>query len=190
MLIQKEGGKIMAFFLKSICSILIVITIIFSIGCSSHNVDTVGEWCEQLAGVDLNKKYAPFWAVLPSVSFDGDAIRDDFTTSLNETYLQKAENRAPRMAWREGTELHLINLSTLFVIEPEEFIGKWREGIELRNELKLTDEGDLCIYGTLTTMFDSLHIHSIEIDELGKEKADNVTVISTGREKRLGNNRL
>ena len=33
------------------------------------------EWCEQITGVDLEKKYVPFWAVLFSVSFDGDAIR-------------------------------------------------------------------------------------------------------------------
>ena len=47
-------------------------------GCSEHKVDTFPRWCEQLSGVDLQKKYAPFWAV-SGVSFHGDAIRDGST---------------------------------------------------------------------------------------------------------------
>jgi|TARA_B100002003_G_scaffold223494_1_gene228037 hypothetical protein len=192
-----EGERIMGSLLKGICSALIAILVIFNIGCSNHHVDTVSEWCEQIAGVDLAEKNTPFWAVLPSVSFDGDAIRDDFTASLNEVYLQKVENsvpkgekRTPRMAWREGTELHLVSLYGYHLSGMQEFIGKWQKEIELAKEFKHTDSGDICFFRTLTSMFDSLHIHTAEFDGLGKIKDDYVTVILTDREARLGDNRL
>ena len=44
--------------------ILIVATAGLS-ACSTHEVTTAGEWCEQLRGVDLIEKNRPFWAVLP-----------------------------------------------------------------------------------------------------------------------------
>ena len=97
--------------------------------CSEHVVDTFPEWCEQISGVDLKEKYAPYWAVMFSVRFDGDAIRDDLVKFLDDTHMQKVERRAPRMAWREGTELHLVNLSSLLVIEPETIIAEWRKGV-------------------------------------------------------------
>tara|TARA_R110000787_G_scaffold85258_2_gene182057 strand:- start:1678 stop:1899 length:222 start_codon:yes stop_codon:yes gene_type:complete len=58
-------------------------------GCSEYRVDTFPEWCEQNTGVDLEAKYAPFWAVLFSVGFDGDAIRDDFVKFLNDSHMEK-----------------------------------------------------------------------------------------------------
>ena len=58
--------------------ILFLILAILVVGCAQHKVDTFPEWCEQITGVDLEKKYRPFWAVIFSVSFDGDAIRDDY----------------------------------------------------------------------------------------------------------------
>src|SRR5688572_10286388 len=57
-------------------------------GCSTHDVDTVPEWCEQISGVDITEKYAPFWADFPGVRFHGDAIRDDFVRSMNEVAMQ------------------------------------------------------------------------------------------------------
>jgi hypothetical protein len=94
------------------------------------------------------------------------------------------------MAWREGTQLHLVNLSSFFEINPEKVITEWRQGIELDNEHKNTDPAIICLYGTINSMFDSLHIHSMESDALGKKWMDKVTVIKTDREKRLGKNRL
>jgi hypothetical protein len=163
---------------------------VFLLGCSEHRVDTFPEWCEQIAGVDLQKQHAPFWAVIFSVSFDGDAIRDDFTAFLNKTHLEKVQNRAPKMAWREGTELHLVNLSSLLMIEPEKIIDEWKRGIELAKEHKHSHPADICLYGTVTSMFDSLHIHSMESDALGVKWTDNITVIPTLRSKRLGDKRL
>jgi hypothetical protein len=171
-------------------SILLIILAMLVVGCAQHKVDTFPEWCEQITGVNLEKKYRPFWAVIFSVSFDGDAIRDDYTAFLNKSHLEKVQNRAPRMAWREGTELHLVNLSSLLVIEPEKIIEEWRKGIELAKEYKHTDQAGICLYGTLTSLFDSLHIHSMESNVLGVKWKDNVTVIPTDREKRLGKNRL
>jgi len=170
--------------------ILFIIFAILVVGCAEHKVDTFSEWCEQITGVDLEKKYRPFWAMIFSVSFDGDAIRDDFAAFLNNAHLEKVQNRAPKMAWREGTELHLVNLSSLLVIEPGNVIIEWRQGIELDKEHKHTDPANICLYGTITSLFDSLHIHSMESDALGRNWTDKVTVIYTDREKRLGKNRL
>lgn len=93
------------------------------VGCSNHEVDTAEEWCEQISGIDLYDKYAPFWAVFPSVSFNAEAIRDDFVKLLNTSLLQKVEYRSERMAWRDGTDLYMENLSTLLVIEPDEVVS-------------------------------------------------------------------
>ena len=76
------------------------------------------------------------------------------------------------------------------MIEPEKVIEEWRQGIELDKERKHTDPVNICLYGTITSLFDSLHIHSMESDALGRNWTDKVTVIHTDREKRLGKNRL
>lgn len=170
--------------------ILFVGVICIILGCAEHKVDTFQEWCEQISGEDLDEKYRPFWALIFGVSFDGDAIRDDYTEFLNKVHLEKVNNRAPKMAWREGVELHLVNLSSLMVVEPEKIIEEWRNGIELSKQYKHTDPESKCLYGTLTSLFDSLHIHSMQSDVFGKNWTDKVTVIPTDREKRLGKDRL
>ena len=96
------------------------------VGCYQFKIDTVPMWCDQLAGTNLEEKYRPFWAVFVGTSIDADAIRDDFVTLMNKAHMQKVENRSPRMAWREGEVFHLINLSTLMVVEPNEVIEQWR----------------------------------------------------------------
>jgi hypothetical protein len=164
--------------------------VIFLAGCSEHKVDTFPEWCEQISGVDLEEKYAPFWAVIFSVRFDSDAIRDDFTRFLNESHMEKVQGRAPRMAWRKGADLHLVNLSSLLVVQPEKIISEWRKGIDAAKRYKTADVTDRCLYGTVASMFDSLTIHSMESDSLGRNWTDKVTVIPTERRKRLGNKGL
>lgn len=160
------------------------------LGCSDHAVNTFPEWCEQIIGVDLEQKYRPFWAVIFSVSFDGDAIRDDFVQFVDDLYLEKVDNRAPRMAWREGTALHLINLSSLMEIEPEEMISQWRNGIEAAKNFQNEDAASTCLYGTVTSMFDSLSIHSMTPDDLGISWTDSLTVFSTDRKERLSDHVL
>ena len=176
--------------MKFLFKTTIIFLILLSFGCAEQKVDTFQEWCEQISGEDLDKKYRPFWAVIFSVSFNGDAIRDDYTEFINKLHLEKVEHRASKMAWREGTELHLINLSSLLVVEPEQIIEEWRHGIEISKEYKHDDPASKCLYGSLTSLFDSLHIHSKESDVFGKNWTEKITVIPTDREQRLGKNKL
>tara|TARA_R110000787_G_scaffold274267_1_gene382152 strand:- start:203 stop:931 length:729 start_codon:yes stop_codon:yes gene_type:complete len=169
---------------------LVLLSAIVVAGCSEHRVDTFPEWCEQITGEDLREKHGPPWAVVFSVSYDGEAIRDDYAKFLNELHIEKVNNRAPKMAWREGANLHLINLSSLLVIESEKVIDEWRKGIELAKEYKHEDKADMCLYDTLASMFDTLNIHSLSPDNPGVVRADDITVIDTDRGKRLGERRL
>lgn len=172
--------------------IFLIMAMVALTSCSNHEVDTVQEWCEHILGVDLEKKYRKWWVPTPifSVSFKKEAIRDDITESINSTYMEKAGGRADRMAWREGKILHIVNLSSLFVIDPEEIIEAYSEGIQNAFTHSLDNEADECFYGTILTFFDQVMIHSLEYDALGAMEADNVTVIETRREeyfKPLGN---
>jgi hypothetical protein len=170
---------------------MFVLSLLFFLpGCSVHEVNTFEGWCEQITGVDLIEKYAPFWALLPGVTFRGDEIRDDYTDFLNGALLEKVENRAPRMAWRERADLHIVNLSGFFVVDPGLLISEWRNGIELDLEGKHKDPADVCFYGTLTSMFDNLYIHSMVPSAVGSKRTDTVTAISTQREQRLGDRSL
>jgi hypothetical protein len=170
--------------------ILLTLSIILFSGCTEHRVDTFKEWCEQINGVKLQDAHSKSWTVIFSVSYKGDEIRDDFTKFLNESYLQKVQNRSKRMAWREGANLHLIGLSSLMGIEADEEVSMWKEKINLAKEFKSIDKGDTCLFGTVTSMFDSLTIHSMEYDGLGINWKDNVTNIDTERNKFIGKNKL
>lgn len=153
--------------------------------CSEHHVDTVAKWCEHISGVDLKEKYQSSWTIAFAVNFDGDAIRDDFVKMLDEKHLAKVENIAPRMAWWEGTELHIANLSNFLAIEPRAFIDQWRDDIERSVRFEHENPDDACFYGTVQSMFDNVHIHSKEADSSASNGIDKVTVIDTGRRQRL-----
>jgi hypothetical protein len=156
---------------------LLAMTMTLLVGCYQLKIDTVPKWCDQLAGTNLEGKYRPFWAVFVATSIDAEAIR----AMMNEAHMQKVERRAPRMAWRVGTAFHLINFSTLMVIEPGEVIGGWRDGIEKAKTYSHTDKADACLYGAVVSLFDSMNIHSTEIDALGRDKGDQITTIETER---------
>lgn len=154
--------------------------------CSVHEVTTMEEWCQQISGVDLIEKNAPFWAIFPGVTFKADAIRDDFVAFLNRALLEKVENRTPKMAWRDANDLHVKNLSTYFEIEPETVIEEWRANIELSKTFKDPDDAHRCFYGTITSLFDSVNIHSGTWDPPGFHLVrDDVTTIDTERHQRL-----
>jgi len=93
------------------------------------------------------------------------------------------------MAWREGTDLHIENMSPpLMAIDPEVIIAEWREGIERVKQHDLRDSGKYCLYGTIASLFDRLYIHSWELDPNGDNIiARNVTKIETERQERLKN---
>ena len=157
-------------------------------GCSHHKVTTAVEWCEQISGVDLMEKHAPFWALFPAISFAGDSIRNDFVAMLNEPLMDKVGHRTERMVWREGANLHLENLSTLMEIEPESVIAGWRAGVLRANKNQEADDADRCLFGSVVSLFDSVHIHSGIWDDSGMRLIkDSVTTIGTERRTRLTN---
>jgi hypothetical protein len=166
-----------------------VLVLLLLSGCYHYDVDTFEKQCERTVLIEKDRDqldaHAPFWAIFPTISFHPDAVRDDYAAVMNRLYMEKAENRAPRMAWREGTTLHLVNLSGLFIIEPEEMIKAWRDGIEKAKNNNHKDLRDKCIYGILAAFFDAMNIHSMESsDGFGIHWTDEVTVISTDRQAR------
>lgn len=154
-------------------------------GCSTHVVDTFPEWCEQIQGVDITKKHAPWWAIFPAVKFDAEAIRNDFTFFLDNAYREKAKGRIDKMAWRTGTSLHIENLSTFLVIESEEFIDEYKQKVEAYWDDQLEDKADECVFGTIATMFDEIVIHSGQSDSLGKNWTETTTKVDTLRKEKL-----
>lgn len=162
------------------------LSLLLCTACSHYEVNTTERWCEQLSEGELAQKHAPFWAVLPSVSFNGDAIRDDFVHFLNDTMMQKVQGRIDRMVWREGTALHIENLSSLIEIDQQEVISGWQEGIARAKTGQHPDTADLCLYGTVGSMFDSVTIHSKHWDAMGfKVVSEDTATSDTDRKKRI-----
>jgi len=148
-------------------------------GCSEINIDTFQKWCELISGEDIKDKYAKSWVIKISISVDEDSIRDDFISFLNRSLLKKAQYRVPEMAWMKADELHIINLSSIHNIAPEIMIDKWKQGIKLALQKKHTDFSDICIYETVTRLFNSLYIHNIKFDAKGRVLEENVTPIQS-----------
>jgi hypothetical protein len=93
------------------------------------------------------------------------------------------------MVWRVGSDLHMLNLSTLFVVEPNQIISEWRNGIERGKSYKFIDADDKCFWGTVTIYFDNVVIHSEDVDgAAGVVSSDDVTTIATDRKERLKGN--
>ena len=146
-------------------------------------MDTFEKHCERKKFIDEGRdqlhEHAPFWAIFLSISSHPDAIRDDFVAFMNKAHLEKVQNRAERMAWREGLEFHLVNLSSLLEVEPEEIIGSWKTNIQKAKEHALKDPADKCLFETVADYFDVIKIHSMESDALGINWTDHVTEILT-----------
>ena len=146
-------------------------------GCSEIKVDTFQKWCELISGEDLKDKYAKFWVIKTSVSLDEDKIRDDFADFLNRSLLIKVNYKIPKMAWINNDELHIVNLSSIYNIEPDEMIDKWKHGLKLALQNKHSDFADICIYETVTRLFEILYIHAMKFDKKGKTIEDVATPI-------------
>ena len=159
--------------------VLKIVGILFLLlaGCSEIKVDSFQQWCELISGEDLKDKYAKFWVIKLSVSIDKERIKDDFILFLNKSLLKKVQYRVPQMAWIKDNELHIVNLSSLLKIEPEIMIEKWQNGIKLALQKKHTDFVDICIYETVTRLFDILYIHTMKFDNKGRVIEDVVTPI-------------
>jgi len=153
----------------------------FLAGCAEHHVDTFQEWCELISGEKPFTKDSPFWIIKTSVSIDEEKVRTDFTFFINRALLKRVKNQVPRMAWRKNSELHINNLASLLKVEPEIMIEKWRQGIEMALDNKHTDSTDICLYVTVTRLFESLHIHTMKANQMGSELSDDVIIIPTTR---------
>jgi hypothetical protein len=149
-------------------------------------IDNVQRWCEHISGVDLTKKYAPFWAVLPGVSFEYDSVRADFTRTLNAGMMRTFEDRAPRMAWQEGKDLHIESLATLMNVSADSIVNGWRAGVERGRTGRTVDGSDECLFGTAASLYDHVVIHTgiTRPDGLGPMR-DSIVTIPTGRKRAL-----
>ena len=161
---------------KSVLKI-IGIFLLLLVGCSEIKVDTFQKWCELISGENLKGKYTEFWVLKVSVSIDDDKIRDDFVVFLNRSLLKKVQYKIPQMAWIKDNELHIVNLSSIQNIAPEIMIDKWNQGIKSAMQKKHTDFSDICIYESVTRLFNILYIHTIKFDDKGRVLEDDVTPI-------------
>ncbi len=146
-------------------------------GCTFHEIDTFPKWCEQIKGIDLEKKYSP--GGLFSVLVNEEAVRDDFVKFLNSLYSENVPNRTLRMVWREGTTLHVVNLSTVMIRDRAKIISEFKKRISRYNQNHFVDKGGPCLYGTIAVLFDNLTIHSMVTDQRGSKWTDTPTVLST-----------
>lgn len=170
--------------------VVIIVCATLLASCSNYEVNTADRWCEYLLSGNGNfaEQHAPWWAIFPSVSYDGDAIRHDFVRQLNGALMQKVGRRADRMVWQKGTELHIENLSSLMVVDEEKVISGWRNGIARANAGNFTGSADKCLYGTVTSMFDSVIIHSAHWGPMRlKVVSEDKTVLDTNRHENIKN---
>ncbi|MGH7180547.1 MAG: hypothetical protein ACREJN_01065 [Nitrospiraceae bacterium] len=136
-------------------------------------------------GRDALELHAPFWAVFPSITVHSDAIRNDFVAVMNKLHLEKVQNRSQTMAWREGLEFHLLNLSSFFDVKPEEIIDGWKTNIQKAKDNDLKGQADKCLFDTVANYFDEMKIHSMQSDALGIKWTDHLTEIPTDRQARF-----
>jgi hypothetical protein len=154
--------------------------------CSHYEVDTAEKWCSWITDENALEKHTPFWSVVPSFSFNADAIRNDFALTLDGLYMQKIENRSDRMVWVDQKNLHLYSLSSFFVLSSEEFDASWREPLDEAKHAKYrsrTDPG-VCVFGTVSMFFDHVYIHHLDFDTLGTLTGETITEIDNERPKR------
>jgi len=154
----------------TLCAAVTLLGALAVTSCYTVEVDSVEEWCAQITGEDLYER-APFWAAFPGIRFLGDSIRADYGVYIDEALMEQVDSRADRMAWVEGTTLHIVNVANLLVIEHDTIIGEWRTGIERAtnafDEYVAEFDADRCFFGGIASLFDTLVIHSAEPDGFG-----------------------
>jgi hypothetical protein len=165
--------------------VLLFLGIVSAGACYEVKIDTLQRWCEHVSGTDLTEKYAPAWALLPSVSFHYDEIRQSYVGLLDSLALARVKGRAPRMVWQTGTTLNVASPSDLLVIAPESVLADWRAGLARGVSGRTTDEGDECVFGTAASLFDTVAVHFGVQDVAGRFVGDTVVAVPTGRKQRL-----
>jgi hypothetical protein len=156
------------------------------LGCSKHEIDTFEKYCEGVVGVDLQKKYEPFWSAAFSISCKADAVRDDYVRIVNEMYMKDVAGRTKRMLWRNRSTLHLTNPSSFFQLDPKAFIEEWRSGIQRSLRSKPENDPDKCLFGTAAQLFDELEIHTLTSKVGLVLDTDTVTSLPTNRRTHFG----
>jgi len=146
-------------------------------GCDHHKVDTYQEWCEQIQQVDLEKRHIEIGAILFSTPVDEEAVRQDFLKFMNDSHMVEVQTKPARMAWQEGVHLHLLNPSSLMVIDQQVFIQRWKVGIEKAKTGRHENPADNCMYGAARAFFLSLHIHSLDPEASGPNWTDSITIL-------------
>jgi hypothetical protein len=155
--------------------------------CTTHEVNTWERWCEQIRGVDLERKYRG-WGIIFGVSYDAEAIRKDFAERFNAIAIASVSNRyfdgrpaddpvlaeMARLrligAWHESTELHWAH-SYLSLEYADPVLAFSEVTSELESKLERyrnidtprAQDGDtnanLCIWGTIDGVYKRLVLH-------------------------------
>jgi len=165
-----------------------VVSIVFllCLGCSMYEINSVARWCEWILDENAPENHSPFWAVLPGWRYDADAIRADYVKILNDTYMEKVANRADRMVYAEGTDLHIVNLAVLMQMDPTEFVEGWSVPIESakKGELDLESDPGLCVFNVGANFFDRILIHYTDLRGLERPVDEDISIIDTQRAER------
>ncbi len=173
---------------KILISILAFLACCLMMGCQQIEIDTLEKWCDNVSGVDLESKYGHFWAVITGVSFNDEAVRDDIARKLNVMWMEKAKGRTDKMVWREGMFLHVINPSSLWVVDKEDTIKFYREGLDAYFKNDKMHPAERCLFGAILSHFNYVIIHNLD-RSLPWVNKDTKTIIDTRRDeysKRLG----
>jgi hypothetical protein len=163
---------------------LLCLTAAVTTACYEVKIDTLSKWCEHISGADLTEGYAPTWAILPSVSFHYADVRADFVHALDSLSLAAVQHRAPRMAWQEGTTLHIVSPSDLVVISPDSVLAGWRRGLDSAAS-GYSDPVTACVFWTAASLFDTVTVHFGVQDTAGRFVGDTVVKIPTARKQVL-----
>ena len=154
------------------------------LSCSSHTVSTWEDWCSQLLGEDLHKKYNAF-----AIRFDDEAIRADFVRNYNDfvvekiahTYLDGAAlyddvvQELVRLkmigVWNEGDNLYMKNAllitdDELGINEFKEWEMQFRKYLAIEQNREIMDDFQYCIYGTINTHFNNFILISADDDSV------------------------
>jgi len=115
--------------------ILLVVVLYGCVPGTFRSVTTYEEWVKRHIEIQSgqDRRHLVF-------HINTEAIKNDYVRFLNEFYMKKvhlgdtpadpSQWRIDRMVWREMDVLHVENISTLMLIEPDKLIDQWEQGFE------------------------------------------------------------
>lgn len=154
--------------------------------CKTHEVNTWERWCEQVTQVDLKNKYRG-WAVVFGVSYNAEAIREDFANRFHKKAITSVRNRYfggvsiddPVLeemvqirligVWHESTELHWAHAYLSLEAEPSLAFSIVVDEIEQRLEQyrsvgasrpeDAVARASTCTWATIDGVYETLVLH-------------------------------